>query len=196
MGRSAGGAALDRRRQHLGLSREFDRAAHQAGLPVTAGDAQQAMARVLSNLQQPRRWRTRRWLRRLRDHRSQLTVAAVVLSIVGVGCLSGWFTAADTEAVKSSEVTPTNATPSSGDLVALELISHPAAFATALFEFDQSLTGIAERPSPESLALRSASDSWTMDLMTADAAVSRLEESWPVGPDSSSTPDSLKGENP
>jgi len=163
---------------------------------ATAGDAQQAMARVLSNVQQPRRWRTRHWLRRLRDNRSQLTVAAVVLSIAGVGWSSGWFTAPATEAVKSSEVTPTNATPSSGDLVALELISHPAAFANALFEFDQSLTSFAERPWPESLALRSASDSWTEDLMTADAAVKQLEESWPVGPDSSSTPDSLKGENP
>ena len=154
------------------------------------------MAFVLSRLQHPRRWRTRRWLRRLRNHRSQLTVAAVLLAIPGVGWSSGWFSEADTAAVNSSEVTPTNATPSSGELVALELISHPAAFANALFEFDQSLTSIAERPYPESLALRTAGDSWTENLMTTDAAVTRLEESWPVGPDSSSTPDSLKGETP
>ena len=163
---------------------------------ATAGDAQQAMAGVLSNLQQPRRWRTRRWVRRLRGHRWQLTAAAVVLVLAGAGWSSGWFRAAGISVDNSREATSPNATPSSGDIVALEVLSHPAAFANELVAIDRSLTSIAGRPDPESTVLRSASDSWTNDLKTADAAVTRLEKSWSVGLDDSSTLNSLKGENP
>ena len=163
---------------------------------ATAGDAQQALAGVLSNLQQPRRWRTRRWIRRWRGQRWQLTAAAVALAIAGAGWSSGWFRPAGTATDNSSEAIFTNATPSSRDIVALEILRQQPAFANELVAIDQSLKSIAGRPYPESIVLRFTSDSWTKDLKTADAAVTRLEKSWPVGPDSSSTLNFLKGENP
>ena len=163
---------------------------------ATAGDAQQALAGVLSNLQQPRRWRTRRWVRRWRGHRWQLTTAAMVLAFAGAGWSSGWFHTADISVGNSSEATSTNATPSSGEIVALEILTQKPGFLNELVAIDQFLKSIAVRPYPESSVLRPTSDAWTNDLKTAEAAVTRLEKSWPVGPDSSSTLNSLKGENP
>lgn len=158
---------------------------------ATAGDAQQALAGVLSNLQQPRRW-VRRW----RGHRWQLTAAAMVLTLAVVGWSSGWFHATGIATDNSSVATSTNETPSSGDIVALEILRQQPAFANELVAIDQSLKSIAGRPDPESSVLRSASDSWTNDLKAADAAVTRLEKSWSVGLDDSSTLNSSKGENP
>ncbi|TXT39461.1 MAG: putative serine/threonine-protein kinase pknB [Planctomycetota bacterium] len=163
---------------------------------ASAADAQQALAALLSDLQQPRRWRTRRWLRRLSRHRWPLLAAAGVLAAAGAVWPSGGFRIALTPIGHSGAASSTNAIPLRADTVALERLTDQPEFANELFAIDQSLMSLAGRSDPESSLVRAAHDSWTNELQAADAAVTRLERSWSVGPDDTSTSNSLKGENP
>jgi hypothetical protein len=164
---------------------------------ATATEAQQALANALNRLQQPRPWRARRWLRRFRGQQKRLAAAAVVaLAIVGLLGFPDGFRARSVNDNTTDAVSSTPSTTASIDVVALELVTRPTAFANELDAIEQSLTKIASAPDPEAILLRSTSNVWMKDLQAAAAAVTQLEKSWPVGLDESSPQNSSKGQEP
>ncbi len=165
---------------------------------ATAAETHQALAAVLSSLQQPRRWNTRRWFRCARDRFARLSLAALaVLLIAGSAWLSHWFTSPAITSLpnESSEIQGTESL-SALDVAALEFTSGRTEFMRQLTAIERSIEQVHHVPFPESGWLRSANGMWTNDLTTAKSAVNQLEQSWPKTPDDPSSLNSSKGDLP
>jgi hypothetical protein len=187
---------------------------------AAASDVEQALARVLSQVQQPRRWRAGPWLRRLRRQRKRIAAAvSAALAVVLLGwCASqidlGGQADNNGEAIAASKgesalaltTTPDAAAPTASPAVdkpavdksVHELRHQHADFVRELSAIDQSLRGLSARPHPETTVLQG--DPWLKELGAANRDVTRWERSWSVGPNGNSPNSNLfdnsKGENP
>lgn len=163
----------------------------------TASDVQQALARVLTRIQQPQLWRAHRWLRRIKRRRWQfLAAASVGLAVTSYGLLAGWFRTVPSADRKSPATNYSPALRESDEYLANKLRSQQVEFFNELRAIDQSLKQLASSPDPETLLVQSMRDPWTKDLKAVDAQVTRLEKSWLVGPNDKFLPNSFQGENP
>jgi eukaryotic-like serine/threonine-protein kinase len=183
---------------------------------ASAEDVQQSLAGVLKGLQAPRRWRRRRWVRRLTRRRVLLSAACVAVAVAGMVWSSKVFVRplertvvtdgpdlGELSRVAAAEPAlshPTNPMRDDGfpsaETVALEIATRRAEFMNELVAIDQGIQQLLSNPYPEVVAVQSSRDSWTSELAAAKSHVMHLEESWPVQAVDRSSPPLPKGANP
>jgi hypothetical protein len=172
---------------------------------ATATDVQAALAGALSRLQQPQRWRSARWIRRVRRRRWQVSAAA---GVVAAAAVSVWFwpgthpkrsqaespDAQGTGAAGRAPRTRAGATgaasgqssphaPREVIISRSEMTTLTNEFATELADMNQSLRGLAARPYPETTLLQQFGDPWSQELQAIDAQAVQMEKSWSGGPE-------------
>jgi serine/threonine protein kinase len=169
-----------------------------SGRFASASDVQDALARVLSNVQHPSRWPARRLLRRVRRRRRQIlaavTIPLIALAIGVAQWKGGWFRPNVAKLGKTEERGSSAALQ-----VALELLASEGAqqveFANQVVLARRSLNEFERNPYPEAIVALSQRDPWIMDLHAAESELSRLERKW-LSNRNSQMSASEKGENP
>jgi hypothetical protein len=162
---------------------------------ASAAEVQQALAGVLSRLQQPRAWRGGRWLRRLRRHRWRLSAAAGV--IAGAAAVV-WFSRGTVPDGRTggSPVAPAASSPAAAGgpaplagsladgptLTKSELQSQENNQLDELAAIGQALGRLAASPYPEAAQLQQFGDPWQKELRAAGGQTARLEQAWSADP--------------
>ena len=148
---------------------------------AAADEVQQSLARALAAIQQPSRWRVRRWLRRLSRRRWQLLAAAsVLLSVVAVGWLAGWLGPKVIAGRAGKPLATQESAVANEDLVGRFRADQAdmARIVNELTAISRSLQQIESNASEESLSVLTLGESWPLGLKAASAEAARLENRW------------------
>jgi serine/threonine-protein kinase len=155
---------------------------------ASANEAQAVLANVLNEMQHPRRWHPRRWLRGTKSRRFLLSaINGVALAALALIWLFPWRPSQEQRLTTAAEQSSRQATTHAaavGDDASAATTQLPE-FAHEVGAIDQSLKNIENRPFPETTSPRLRDDSWARDLNSIRQAVSALETSWPTGSDNS-----------
>jgi serine/threonine protein kinase len=144
-----------------------------------ASEAQQALTDVLNNIQQPRRWRFSRTWDRLHRRRWYFlsAAAAVCLAISAVAALLDWQrpgNSRELEVNQTSSAAVTKASQSNAGQTQQTAAREPD-FATEVAALNERIKDIAEKPFPETEAIKILGNQWTEELNSMLRIVMRLE---------------------
>jgi serine/threonine protein kinase len=158
---------------------------------ASADEVQQVLANVLKDLQSPRVWRRRRWLRGLARHRNALVAAGVVIALAGALCSSVlYFPRVGPSPVKDGPTTglSQSAIPTDdkglfrAEILALAHATRRSEFVNEVAEIEKDLRAIEEESGSDSTFGRSVRDPWAKKFSAARQGIQQLEESFPSGP--------------
>lgn len=169
---------------------------------ASAEEVRQALAEVLQQLQSPRAWRPRRWVRRLTRPKLMLGAACVVLTLAVTLWSSSLFVhpvvpsgpkvgplAAASQTPEVIAAKPTQ----SDEILAIVMGTQPAAFTQETTAIERDLQAIEAAAFPEAAAPSTGRRRWAKETNAAGQAMERMEETFPQVPAISPVPNPPKG---